>query len=422
MVEIFDSIRKYNFWNNNVVETGHIRTDYTDKIIEYTGNKLVKVLVGQRRTGKSYILRQLASRLLQQGIPTENILYINKEYMEFNIIQSANDLQTLYIEYRKSLKPDGKVYLFIDEIQYIDQWERFVNSHSQDFAEPCELFISGSNSDLLSGELATLLSGRYVEFEILPYSYSEYCVFTGNNQNRDTYMTYLQSSGLPELLNLSGAEMQRNYVSAIKDTVMLRDIVKRYKVKDVKLLDDLFVYMVSNAGNIISVTNIINYFASQKRKTNYETLTSYIGYLENSFLIHRAERYNIKGKETISGNCKFYINDLGFRNYLYAGFGYGIGYLLENCIYLDLIRAGYQIYVGTIKDKEVDFVAIKGKKRVYFQVCYQLTDQQTIEREYASLINIDDNYPKYVVSMDDFLLPTNEGIEHIKPWQVKDML
>ena len=140
---------------------------------------------------------------------------------------------------------------------------------------------------------------------------------------------FLQSGALPALLNLPSAEMRRNYVSAIKDTVMLRDIVKRYKVKDVKLLDDLFVYMVSNAGNIISVTNIINYFASQKRKTNYETLSSYIGYLENSFLIHRAERYNIKGKETISGNCKFYINDLGFHNYLYAGFGYGIGYLLE---------------------------------------------------------------------------------------------
>lgn len=422
MVEIFDSIRKYNYWNSNVVETGHIRTAYTDKIIEYTGNKLVKVLVGQRRTGKSYILRQIASRLIEQGIPAENILYINKEYMEFNIVQSADDLQTLYIEYRKSLKPYGKVFLFIDEIQYIDQWERFVNSHSQDFAEPCELFISGSNSDLLSGELATLLSGRYVEFEILPYSFSEYCVFTSNKQNRETYMTYLQSSALPELLNLPGAEMQRNYVSAIKDTVMLRDIVKRYKVKDVKLLDDLFVYMVSNAGNIISVTNIINYFASQKRKTNYETLTSYIGYLENSFLIHRAERYNIKGKETISGNCKFYINDLGFHNYLYAGFGYGIGYLLENAIFLDLKRAGYQIYVGTIKDKEVDFVVIKGENRVYFQICYQLTDNQTIDREYASLKNIEDNFPKYVVSLDEFNLPTNDGIRHIKPWQIKDVL
>ena len=196
MIEIFNSVRKYNFWGGNVVETGFERTAYTDKIIQYTGNKLVKVLVGQRRAGKSYILRQLAARLLQQEIPAENILYINKEYMEFNMLQSADDLQTLYLEYRKTLKPNGKVYLFIDEIQYINQWERFVNSHSQDFAEPCELFISGSNSDLLSGELASLLSGRYIEFEILPYSFSEYCGITGNKQDRDTYMTFLQSSAL----------------------------------------------------------------------------------------------------------------------------------------------------------------------------------------------------------------------------------
>lgn len=422
MIEIIDSIRKYNFWDGNVVETGYIRTDYTNKIFQYTGNKLIKVLVGQRRAGKSYILRQLAVRLIQQGIKTDNILYINKEYMEYNIIQSADDLQDLYLEYRKSMKPNGKVYIFIDEIQYVNQWERFVNSHSQDFAEPCELFISGSNSDLLSGELATLLSGRYVQFEILPYSFTEYCGIAGEKQDRETYMKFIQSSALPELLNLSGDEMKRNYVSTIKDTVMLRDIVKRYKVKDIKLLDDLFIYLVSNAGNIISVTNIINYFSSQKRKTNYETLTTYIGYLENSYLIHRADRYNIKGKETISGNCKYYINDLGFHNYLYPGFGYGIGYLLENAIYLDLVRAGYQIYVGTVKDKEVDFVAIQGEKRIYFQVCYQLTDQQTIEREYSSLKNINDNFPKYVVSMDDFHLPSNEGIEHITPWQVKDVV
>ena len=422
MIEIFDSIKKYNYWNGNVVETGYERTSHINKIFQYVGNKLIKVLVGQRRVGKSYILRQLAAGLIQNGIPAENILYINKEYYELNAVQSADDLQALYLEYHKTLKPKGKVYLFIDEIQYINQWERFVNSHSQDFAQPCELFVSGSNANLLSTELATLLSGRYIEFKILPYSFSEYCGITGKNPDKEVYMSYLQSGALPELLNLQSVEMRRNYISAIKDTVMLRDIVKRYKVKDVKLLDDLFIYVVNNSGNIISIKNIINYFASGKRKTNYETISSYLGYLENSFLIHRAERYNIKGKETISGNCKFYINDLGFYNYLYGGFGYGIGYLLENAVYLDLVRAGYQVYVGTVKHKEVDFVALQGGKRIYFQVCYQLINKQTIEREYASLKNIDDNYPKYVVTMDDFRLSSNEGIEHMNPWQVKDYL
>ena len=422
MVEIINSIRKYNYWNGNHVDLGYERTLYADKIGQYIGNKLVKVLVGQRRAGKSYILRQIASKLISQGVKTNNILYINKEYMELITLRSASELEELYQTYRRELKPEGKVYLFIDEIQYIEEWERFVNSHSQNFAEPCELFISGSNSNLLSGELATLLSGRYVEFEIFPFSYTEYCGITQQDVNQDSYKKYLQSGALPELFNLQNEEMKQNYVSSIKDTVMLRDIVGRYKVKDVKLLDDLFVYLVNNAASIISVTNIINFFASKKRKTNYETLSSYINYLENSFLIHRAERYNIKGKDTISGNCKFYLNDLSYRNYLYSGYGYGIGYLLENAVYLNLKRVGYQVYVGTIKDTEVDFVAIKGSRKLYIQVTLQLTEEQTVEREYRSLKMIDDNFDKFVISMDDYKIPNNEGIRHLSAWNLDQIL
>jgi len=421
MIEIIDSIKKYNYWNGNVVDSGYARTLYTDKIRQYIGNKLVKVLVGQRRAGKSYILRQIASNLISQGVKSENVLYINKEFIELITLQNAVELEELYKKYRQKLKPKGKVYLFIDEIQYIEEWERFVNSHSQDFAEPCELFISGSNSSLLSGELATLLSGRYVEFEVFPFSYIEYCGITNQQVGDDSYKRYLQSGALPELFNLPNEEMKQNYVSSIKDTVMLRDIVGRYKVKDVKLLDDLFVYLVNNVANIVSITNIINFFASRKRKTNYETLSTYINYLENSFLIHRAERYNIKGKETISGNCKYYLNDLSYRNYLYSGYGYGVGYLLENAVYLSLRRVGYQVYVGTIKDTEVDFVAIKGDRKLYLQVTLQLTEEQTMKREYRSLKLIDDNFDKYIVSMDNYKIPNNEGIKHISAWNL-DMI
>jgi len=422
MIEIIASIRKYNFWDSNPIDLGYTRTFYANKIGQYIGNKLVKVLVGQRRAGKSYILRQIASKLIAQGVKSENILYINKEYMELLTLRTSVELEQLYKAYRQELKPTGKVYIFIDEIQYIDEWERFVNSHSQDFAEPCELFISGSNSNLLSGELATLLSGRYVEFEVFPFSYVEYCGITEQQEGRGSYTKYLQSGALPELFNLPNDEMKQNYVSSIKDTVMLRDIVGRYNVKDVKLLDDLFIYLVNTASNMISITNIINFFASKKRKTNYETLSSYINYLENSFLIHRAERYNIKGKDTISGNSKYYLNDLSYRNYLYSGYGYGLGYLLENAVYLSLSRAGYQVYVGTIKDTEVDFVAIKGDQRLYLQVTLQLTEEQTIEREYRSLKLIDDNFDKYVVSMDDYKIPTNEGIGHVSAWNLDGIL
>lgn len=422
MIEIIKSIRKYNFWDGNSIDLGYVRTYYTDRIGQYIGNKLVKVLVAQRRTGKSYILRQIASKLLSEGVKSENILYVNKEYMELITLRSAVELEQLYKAYRQELKPKGKVYIFIDEIQYIDEWERFVNSHSQDFAEPCELFISGSNSNLLSGELATLLSGRYVQFEVFTFSYKEYCGITQQAIGIESFKKYLQGGALPELFNLPNDEMKQHYVSSIKDTVMLRDIVGRYRVKDIKLLDDLFVFLVNNAANMISITNIINFFASKKRKTNYETLSSYISYLENSFLIHRVERYNIKGKETISGNCKYYMNDLSYRNYLYSGYGYGMDYLLENAVYLSLRRADYQVYMGTIKDTEVDFVAIKGNRKLYLQVALQLTNEQTFEREYRSLKLIEDNFDKYVVSMDDYTFPSNEGIEHISAWNLEDIL
>lgn len=422
MIEILNSIRKYNYWNNNIVDLGYMRTSYTENIGQYIGNKLIKVLVGQRRAGKSYILRQIASRLLSMGVKSENILYINKEYMELINLRSAIDLEELYKTYRKELKPEGKVYLFIDEIQYIEEWERFVNSHSQDFAEPCELFISGSNSNLLSGELATLLSGRYVEFCIFPFSYSEFCGITNQEKGRVSYRNFLESGALPELFSLPNDEMRRNYVSSVKDTVMLRDIVGRYKVKDVKLLDDLFVYLVNSASNIISITNIVNFFASKKRKTNYETLSLYISYLENSFLIHRVERYNIKGKDTISGNCKYYLNDLSYRNYLYPGFGYGVGYLLENAVYLSLRRAGYDVYIGVLKNTEVDFVAIKGDRKLYFQVSLQLSEEETREREYRSLKMINDNFDKYVVSMEEYKIPSDEGIEHVAVWELEGLL
>ena len=421
-LDMITPIRKYNFWDENPIDLGYPRTFYTDKIGQYINNQLIKVLVGQRRVGKSYILRQIASQLIASGISPSNILYVNKEYLEFSDIQDYKDLENLLQLYKKEIKPKGKVFLFIDEIQEIEEWERFVNSHSQDFAEPCELFISGSNSSLLSSELATFLSGRYVAFEILPFSFLEYCGISRMTPNKASYIEFLQSGALPELFNLPSDEMKQNYVSSIKDTVMLRDIVARYKVKDVKLLDDLFVYLVNNASNIISITNIVNFFKSRNRKTNYETLSNYISYLESSFLVHKVERYNIKGKETISANNKYYLNDLCYHNYLYSGFGYGMGYLLENAVYLSLRRAGYQIYVGTNKESEVDFVAIKGGKRLYFQVSLQLTDQDTVEREYRSLLSIEDNFKKYVVSLDDFKLPTNEGVDHISAWEIDSIL
>ena len=414
----FNTLRKYNFWNGNIPELGFVRKSYTDKIMDYTGNRLVKVLVGQRRAGKSYLLRQIAKQMIDRGVSPENVFYLNKEYVELDFVKTYSDLENLLVFYKKELQPKDKIYLFIDEIQNIDGWERFVNSHSQDFVEECEIFISGSNSKMLSGELATLLSGRYVQFEIFPFSFAEFTGITGKESSKQTYIEYLESGGLPELFALPNEETRRNYVSAVKDTVLLRDIIQRQHVKDAKLLEDIFTYLVNNASNLVSITNIVNYFKSKNRKTTYDTVSNYVGFIEDTFLLHKAERYDVRGKDTVSGNCKYYVNDLSFKNLLYPGFGYGIGYKLENLAYLALRRAGFEVYVGTIRGKEVDFVAMKGDRKIYIQVAYLLADEQTVEREYTPLEIIPDHYEKILITMDDIQFPSRNGIAHSQMWNL----
>lgn len=423
MDDKWKALEKYNLWGGNKYQLGLERKSYTDKIGTFVGNSLIKVLIGQRRAGKSYILRQVAAALVSdRGVNPANVLYINKEYLEFDFIEDYKELENLYRTYRERLKPKGKVYLFFDEIQNVDGWEKFVNSHSQDFVEECELFISGSNSKMLSSELATLLSGRYVEFHIFPYSYSEYLQLMQQDSGRTSYLAYLQRGGLPELYNLPTVESQKQYVGSVKDTILLRDIVKRKPIRDVRLLDDIFIYLVNNASTLLSIQNIINFFKSKNRKVSYDTLSNYLGYIEEAFLTYKTERYNIKGKDVIAGNCKYYLNDLSFKNFLYPGFAYGVGYLLENAVYLELRRLGYSVYIGSFRDKEVDFVAMKDDRVIYLQATYMLETEQTIEREYASLLAISDNYEKYVVSLDEVQLPSKEGIRHIQAWNLKDIL
>lgn len=422
MEENFKSLKKYNFWNGNVPQLGFLREHYTKNIFNYINNKLIKVLVGQRRSGKSYILRQIAHQLITTGVNPKNIFYINKEFIDFDFVGNYKDLEQLVKLYKTQLKPKGKIYLFIDEIQNISEWERFVNSYSQDFSESYELFISGSNSKMLSGELATLLSGRYVTFEVFPFSFEEYTGVTNSEINKQSYISYMESGGLPELFVLPNEDTKRNYVTSVKDTVLLRDIIQRYSIKDPKLLEDLFIYLVNNASNLLSVNNIVNYMKSSGRKTTYDTVSNYIGYIEDTFLIHKAERYDIRGKETISGNSKYYSNDLAYKNYLYSGFGYGVGYQLENLIYLELKRAGYEVFVGAMPNKEVDFVAKKADKVIYLQSAYLLIDEETIQREYSSLEAIKDNYEKNVVSLDDVQFPQNKGIKHVQAWNLQKVL
>ena len=422
MSENFQNISKYNFWGNDSLDVGFPRSGYTAKIEGFVSDRVVKVLTGQRRVGKSYILRQIAKSLIDSGVDRNNTFFVNKEYLSFDFVRTYQDLEDLFREYRRQLSPEGKIYIFLDEIQEIKEWERFVNSYSQDCAAQYELFISGSNSRMLSSELGTLLSGRYVEFKIYPFSFDEYASYKGLEKNSLDFVQYMKEGGLPELLKLSGDEARMQYAEGLKNTILLRDVIQRHNVRDSVLLEDLFTYLVNNASKLTSIQNLVNYLASKRRKASYETLAQYIDYLTETFVIHKLERYDIKGKESLGGNFKYYANDTAFHNFLYGGYNYGSGYLLENIVFLDLMRSSYRVYVGVLNGLEVDFVAEKGDRKIYVQVAYHLNDEETIEREYAPLRKTGDSYEKYVVSLDEISLPSKDGIRNIPAWDFPDIL
>lgn len=422
MGELIDSLRKYNLWNGNKIPCGFSRTLYLERVKQYLGGHLIKVLTGQRRVGKSFIMRQIAQMLVDCGVNCNNILIVNREFTAFDPIRTYADFDKLVAEYRNRFKPEGRVYLFIDEVQEIEEWERIVNSYSQDYAEEYEVFITGSNSKMFSGELATLLSGRYVEISVFPLSYEEYVSAHGLNKGRHSYIQYMSDGGYPELLNFSDSDVKRNYISGLKDTVLLKDIIRRYEIRDVKVLENLFVYIVNNSSCLLSVSNIANYMKSHGCSVSYDTVATYLGYIESAYLIHRALRYNIRGKEVMAGQYKYYANDLSFKNYLYGEYGYGVGYMLENLVFLQLISAGYSVFVGSIKGKEVDFVASKNDRKIYIQTTYMLIDDTTIEREYSPLKLVQDNYEKWLISLDDIKFPSRDGIEHVQAWELSAKL
>ena len=417
MIDNLNKVSKYNFWSNPI-KFGYVRQRYLDQLVYFQDSRLVKVLVGQRRVGKSFVLRQYIAHLIDQGVPAQNTLYINKEFTEFDFIAHQSDLHEFIQFYRLHSKIEGRLYIFIDEVQQIQEWERIVNSLSQDFTEDIDLFITGSNSELLSGELASLLSGRYVRFNILPFRFDEYCAYYKKEVNRKNYVPFLNQGALPELFFLPNDESKMYYVSSLKDTIILRDIVQRYSIKDAVLLIDIFNYVVNNIGNLFSVNNVVNYFQSKKRKTNYETVANYLNYLTQTFVIHRCERYDIRGKELLGGNAKYYLNDLAFRNYLFGSNTFGYGNVLENSVYLELLKADFKVNVGALRDKEIHFVATKNKKTVFVQVAFTLENEATYDREMGNLLSLKNNHPKVIVTMDELPYTEKEGIQFVPAWEL----
>jgi predicted AAA+ superfamily ATPase len=422
MEVVFNKIKQYNFWDGQNPPIGYERTTYIDKISKYLDNKLIKVLVGQRRVGKSYILRQIIHYLLNtKKTNPENIFYLNKEYLGFDEIKTYIDLENLYEFYKQKLQVSGKLYIFIDEVQNIEKWEHFVNSYSQDFTHEYELFITGSNSNLLSGELAGLLSGRYIQFNIFPFSFFEFANYKLIKINKENFLKYLETGGLPEMFNFIDEEIERHYIQSLKNTIILRDIVQRNQIKDISLLDDIFKFLTVNIGNLTSLPGIVKYFKNHQKKTNYETLSAYVNYLKDTFIIHETERYELRGKKVLGGVKKYYLNDLAFKNYLYGILPSDIGYNLENFVYIQLLRMGYEVRIGVIGTMEIDFVATKADTTIYIQVTYLLVNQETINREFGNLLAVKDNYKKYVISLDDIKITDYKGIIHLRPWEINTL-
>jgi len=362
-------------------------------------------LLGMRRVGKSTLLLQIQDELISSGISKEQIISMNFEWMDYEPIK---DYVALNRSIREKMTSNEKYYVFLDEIQEVDGFERVVNSLNAEGI--AEVFITGSNSKLLSGELATYLTGRYYSIEVLPLSFEEIYEAGFEGTKEVLLIEYLKHGGLPGLLEFDNQRASANYLLDMYQSILLKDIVKRYNIRDVDLLQRFMMYVMNNIGQIFSANTISKYLKSEGRNFSKETIYNYIDAAKSAFLIHSAARYNIKGKEILKTNEKYFVNDLGLRS-LYFNNELDIGQALENVVYLELRRRGYDIYVGKFGDQEVDFIVLKGDSKMYIQVAYLLVESATIEREFSVLEEITDNFPKLVISMDQVNRSRN-GIQH----------
>ncbi|WP_455584632.1 ATP-binding protein [Bacteroides sp.] len=379
------------------------RPIYTDRIEPFIGKGIIKVLTGQRRVGKSYILKQLQKDILGKDSQA-NIVYINMEFEEFRNIHNESDL----FEYlRDKLPTDKNNFLFIDEVQDIDGFEHVLRSLQA--KESCDIFITGSNAKMLSGELSTYLSGRYIEFHIHSLSFMEFLEFHHLPDTNKSLMSYLTYGGLPYLAHLALTdELAFEYLRNIYATILLKDVIKREGIRNVDFLETLALYTADNVGNLFSANNISKYLKSQRIDISTTQVINYLKALNNAYLINKTGRIDISGLKKFEVGDKYFFEDLGLRN-CQVGFNLqrDIHKLLENAVYLHLNLLQYEVYVGQYEQQEIDFVGIKQGKRVYIQVAYLIVDEKTREREFGNLLNIPDNYPKYVVSLDEF----NRGSE-----------
>ncbi len=381
---------------------------YLRKIQPHIDKNVIKVLVGHRRSGKSCIMLSIMAAI-EKSNPEANIIYVNKEHYEFDHIRDYHDLQALFDE---RFIAGASNYFFVDEIQEIAQFEKCArNILSKELAD---IYISGSNAGILSGELATMLSGRYVEIRVHPLSYSEFLDFFQSDHSEETFSQYLRQGGMPGLINTSREnEAVNDYLKGIISTVLLKDVVARYNIRNVYFLENLVRYLSGNTGSLVSAKNISDYLKSQRIAISPNLVLDYLGYLCNAYFTSKVLRKDVAGKKIFEVGEKYYFEDTGLRNTLVGYAPDDIAKLLENVVYNHLVIAGYKVYVGKLGIKEVDFIAERDGETIYVQVCYLLANNTVMEREFGNLMSIPDNFRKYVVSMDNYqAVNTFKGIEH----------
>jgi len=386
------------------------RKEYMDMLIGYRDKHVIKIVTGIRRCGKSTLLELFQRHLMDSGVKRENIISINFEDYDNNRLC---DPVTLHGYIKAQMADSGKTYIFLDEIQNVPEFQRVVDSLY--LRRNLDIYLTGSNAWLLSGDLATLLSGRYVEIEMLPLSFREFVTSTGEGDLSRQYTEYLEFSSFPGALEFSGNQKHiLGYLQGVYDSVVLKDIVGRYNISDTMMLESLLRFTFDNIGNQLSTKSIGNVMNADSRKIDVKTVERYLKALMDSYILYQAKRYNIKGKQYLKTLEKYYAVDVGMRYLLLGKRGADVGHILENVVYLELLRRGYQVYIGKVDNLEVDFVAMDQSGQQYFQVAATVREQATLERELASLRKISDHYPKYILTLDDDPEADYDGIKKLR--------
>ena len=383
---------------------------YLNQLIQFKDKKLIKVITGLRRSGKSTLLSLFENHLITSGVDRNHIIRMNFESFEFDEITNYKELHA-YIN-KRILDPNKRHYILLDEVQQVSSWERVINSFLVD--ANVDIFITGSNAYLLSSELSTLLSGRYVEIKMQPLSFKEYIEFLDSDKEMnlpEKFNQYLEYGGLPTIVELlDNPDTIGPFLEGIYNTVLMKDVIERNGVRDAALLESILKFIAANIGSIVSTKKISDYLTSSGRKTTSDTIDNYMKMLENAFIIYKANRYDLKGKMFLKTLEKYYIVDIGIRNKLIGLRNTDYGHVLENIVYLELLRRGYEVTIGKIGSLEVDFVASKPKEKIYYQVSATIMDEKTRERELRPLESISDNYPKYILTMDQTVFNDYSGI------------